>query len=151
VTILMRRTALLLALAMVATMAIAGVAYAATIVGTNGGDWGKMGMVGTPSSDTLYGLNGSDYIIGMRGADEIYGGRGRDELQGDFRSPWGDDYIVGGLGQDAIWGYGGDDRIEAADGQKDWIDCGAGEDMVSVDKGLDFLHPGCEIVNGRRR
>jgi Ca2+-binding RTX toxin-like protein len=81
VTMLTRRTALLLALALVATMAIAGVAYAKTIVGTNGNDINPP-IRGTDNADTLYGLNGNEVILARGGEDEGYGGRGREDIWG---------------------------------------------------------------------
>jgi Ca2+-binding RTX toxin-like protein len=121
--------------------AFASVAYAKTLVGTNGPD----DLEGTNNRDTVYGLSGGDDINGKLGTDDLYGGRGGDEIKGRGH----DDYIVGGLGHDELYGGFGDDRIEAADGLKDDVDCGTGEeDVASVDKGLDNVSD-CEFVNGK--
>jgi Ca2+-binding RTX toxin-like protein len=140
---MMKRTALVLVLAMVATMAIASVAYAKTFVGTNKADT----IFGTSAKDVMYGLNGSDRLGGKGAADQLYGGRGPHHLIGNG----GNDYLNGGRGNDWLVGNGGNDRIEAADGIKDFlIDCGLGEDQVSADEG-DIVADDCEFVNGSRR
>jgi hypothetical protein len=78
-----------------------------------------------------------------RAADDLYGGRGWDDLIGGF----GPDYIVGGQGQDELYSNSGNDRIEAAEGQRDLIDCGPGNfDRASVDE-QDIIDR-CEIVKG---
>jgi hypothetical protein len=61
-----RRTALVLALALVATMAIAGVAFAKTFTGTQGVETIK----GTQQADVMYSLNGSDRLEGRGGPDK---------------------------------------------------------------------------------
>lgn len=59
----------------------------------------------------------------------------------------GDDDIYGEDGGDAIAGGEGDDFIEAKDGARDYISCGSGEDVASVDE-LDAVCADCETVYG---
>jgi Ca2+-binding RTX toxin-like protein len=141
-----RQAVVAVALALLIATALAGVAWAATLVGTAGPDQ----LHGSSEVDTIYGLDGSDSLSGRGAGDELYGGRGRDILLGRF----GPDYIVGGRGEERLYGGpglvggNGNDRIEAADGQHDLIDCGPGEfDRVSVDE-LDVIGR-CEIVTGK--
>jgi Ca2+-binding RTX toxin-like protein len=140
-----RRAGVAVVLALIMATALAGAAWAATLVGTAGPDE----IAGTSKPETIYGLDGRDSLSGRGADDELYGGRGRDILLGRF----GPDYIVGGRGQDRLYGGPGmlcgpgNDRIEAADGQHDLIDCGPGEfDRVSVDD-QDVIGR-CEIVTG---
>jgi Ca2+-binding RTX toxin-like protein len=141
---LVRKAALLMAVALVGTMLLASAAYAKNVVGKNVSD----NILGTAGKDVLYGLSGNDTIDGRAGADDIYGGKGNDNLWGYG----GADYINGGRGNDFIVGKWGNDRIEAADGHvDDLVNCGAGdEDRASVDAGLDTV-VNCEFVTGRRR
>jgi Ca2+-binding RTX toxin-like protein len=67
--------------------------------------------------DRLYGDAGNDVISGGNGPDEIYGGPGNDRLSG-------------GLYPDRLFGGAGDDFINAADGYRDYVDCGPGNDTV---------------------
>src|SRR5215210_5521175 len=90
----MRRTMLLSAIVVPATLLIVGVAYARTIdctggdcTGTNKADT----MNGSPNDDrmlaldgpdTLYGLGGMDALKGKGGADRVDGGEGNDIVRG---------------------------------------------------------------------
>ncbi len=78
---------------------------------------------GTAGKDLLRGTSGDDGITGGKGADEVYGGPGRDVMLGGS----------------------GDDFIEARDGARDFVGCGAGHDVASVDE-KDLVSRGCEIV-----
>lgn len=49
-------------------------------------------------------------------------------------------------GKDKFWGGSGRDLIIAADGEKDIIDCGPGNDEAIVDEGLDKVS-NCEEIN----
>jgi Ca2+-binding RTX toxin-like protein len=132
-----RRAVVAVALALLMATALAGAAWAATLVGTAGDNH----LTGTPEKDEIYGLAGGDAIDGRGKADDLHGGRGIDEILG--RS--GNDYLVGGRGYDELNGHNGNDRIEAADGKIDTIDCGPGDaDRVSIDE-KDFIRS-CEIV-----
>jgi Ca2+-binding RTX toxin-like protein len=132
-----RRAVVAVALALLMVTALAGVAWAATLIG-NAGD---NNLRGTSEKDVIYGMAGGDAIDGRGKADELHGGSGNDEILG--RS--GNDYLVGGRGYDELNAHNGNDRIEAADGKIDTIDCGPGDaDRVSIDE-KDFIRS-CEIV-----
>lgn len=75
----------------------------------------------------------------------MYGGIGNDRIEGYEDA----DYIVGGQGWDYLTGGRHADIIEAADGRRDIIFCGNGEnDRASVDE--EDTVGGCEFVNGER-
>jgi Ca2+-binding RTX toxin-like protein len=62
--------------------------------------------------------------------ESLEGSDGPDVLIGDN----GDNSLMGHLGADVLIGKGNDDFIDAADGQHDkQIDCGSGDDEVSMD------------------
>lgn len=71
----------------------------------------------------LHGSNGADALSGGSGDNEVYGGPGRDLL-------------IGGRGSDFI---------EAKDGESDYVACGAGDDIASVDE-VDLVASDCETV-----
>jgi hypothetical protein len=102
-----------------ALMAIAGVAAAATINGTSGNDV----LTGTSGKDTIQGFAGDDRISGFAGGD----------------------VIVGGPGVDVLAGNRGNDKIDAVDGERDFITCGAGDDDVRADP-IDSVALDCEDV-----
>ena len=56
------------------------------------------------------------------------------------------DSIQGGPGYEQIGGTPGDDQIDARDGGPDTIDCGAGNDTVTVDRSEDGSLCGKERV-----
>ncbi len=85
--------------------------------------------------DKMLGQRGEDRMKGNRGDDAIYGGNGDDEIYGGD----GDDLIQGGYGNDVMFTGFGDDQVNAQDGQKDFITCGSGNDLIYVDAGLDVL------------
>jgi Ca2+-binding RTX toxin-like protein len=89
-------------------------------------------MRGSGMGEVIHGTDGQDHIYGERGGDRIFGGEGADEL-------------YGGPGQDLVFGGSGDDFIEAKDGLRDLVNCGAGYDVVSVDD-EDVISGGCEVV-----
>jgi len=96
-------------------------------------------LTGTARNDTLRGLGGNDLLRGLGGADTLVGGPGNDRLLGGD----GVDRLVGGSGHDRFAGGAGNDRIEARDGERDTVDCGAGRDTVIADK-LDVVGKNCE-------
>ena len=96
---------------------------------------------GTKKNDYLAGGGGNDTIHGSAGNDTIMGGGGDDYLYGDD----GNDVIDGGPGADHIYGGKGSDTIFAADGQRDWIDCGPGVDKATVDA-IDVVK-NCESIS----
>jgi Ca2+-binding RTX toxin-like protein len=84
-----------------------------------------------------------DVLYGHNGPDEIDGGRGRDYLLGRD----GDDRLVGGVGDDELIGFNGDDHLDAADGIKDQVFCGKGDDTAVVDS--EDRPKDCETVKSR--
>jgi Ca2+-binding RTX toxin-like protein len=107
---------------------------------------------GTPGDDRIFGLAGSDTLRGLGGNDLLDGGPGNDRLFGDA----GNDRLVGGAGNDALVGGAGvnvyiagtgNDTIDAVNGRRESITCGAGRDSVRAD-GSDRL-TGCELVRRR--
>lgn len=104
-----RRGYLAASLALIACCALATVAYAATINGTNGDDV----LLGTGSKDTITAKGGDDLVFGNQGNDRIVGGLGHDEL-------------LGGNGADDIDADSGDDHL-----QGDGANCVFGEYPIS--------------------
>lgn len=86
--------------------------------------------------DDVYGGTGDDDISGSEGNDRLYGGAGDDQLLG---GP-GDDYLEGESGLDAMRGGSGNNSIDAADEQRDAVDCGGAlPSLLDFDKGLDAV------------
>ncbi|TEW56154.1 calcium-binding protein [Psychromonas sp. RZ22] len=85
-------------------------------------------VVGSESSDALYGGNGADTIYSHGGNDYIHGGHGNDKIYGGD----GNDMINGGHGKDFIYGGNGNDTIQG-EGGADYIFAGAGNDQVFFD------------------
>jgi hypothetical protein len=80
-------------------------------------------------------------IVGTSHDDKLVGTRRRDHIEGRG----GADRIVGRAGRDVLEGGNGPDRINARDGHQDTIDCGAGHDVVKVDRAEDGVYA-CEQV-----
>jgi hypothetical protein len=104
---------------------------------------------GGDGADTLTAAAGADTVAGGQGDDTLDGGAGNDLIRGDdgndrMGGGAGDDTINGGPGNDAFGGGDGTDTIQSADGYKDAVDCGAGDDGAVVDQ-LDEL-TACERV-----
>jgi Ca2+-binding RTX toxin-like protein len=97
-------------------------------------------IVGTARGNYLAGGGHDDTILGLAGNDTLLGGAGDDLLNGGR----GNDVLTGGSGADRILGGVGSDSIQAADGERDVIDCGAGSDHAVVDA-VDVVH-NCEAV-----
>lgn len=150
----MKRSILVLVLALTATMLIASAALAVTKRCDGGG------CLGTARGDVLYGTPGVDRISGGAGNDVVYGGGEGDELNGGagvdtIRGNPGDDTVYGGPGDDKISGktgsddlYGGygDDNIHGSlDGEPDRFFCGPGTDQAVVDPS-DTVASDCEDV-----
>lgn len=153
---------LLILVAMLAALVLgSGVAFAATIVGTNNADT----RTGTVNRDVMYGLGGNDSLNGRGGNDEVYGGPGNDGVSGGASTTSGQNELYGGSGADTItadlpaafdevYGGSGNDRIYAADGLYDYVDCGLyaspnssapDTDTVYADAGDEIVE--CEIIN----
>lgn len=98
-------------------------------------------IVGTSKADYLAGGGHDDWIEGLGGNDTILGGAGDDKLYGGA----GNDIITGGSGADSVYGGAGSDTINVADGERDHVDCGDGNDRVTVDP-YDIVAKNCEVV-----
>jgi hypothetical protein len=98
-------------------------------------------IVGTARADYLGGSGGNDVIEGRGGNDTLSGGAGNDVVDGGA----GNDVIDGGKGPDRISGDEGSDTIVAADGDKDIVDCGPGNDRVVADD--DDVLKNCESIS----
>ncbi len=98
-------------------------------------------MLGDPGAETLQGSGEENWTSGFGGADTLHGLAGDDLLVGGG----GDDEIFGGPGKDKLLSGTGDDFVEAADGGRDYVDCGAGADTASVDD-VDYVSGSCERV-----
>ena len=98
-------------------------------------------IVGTAKGEYLAGGPNDDVVIGNGGNDTIPGGAGDDRLQGGR----GNDVITGGAGADILLGGPGSDTINAADGERDVVDCGPGADRAIVDS-FDKV-TSCEVVD----
>jgi fimbrial isopeptide formation D2 family protein len=125
-----------------------------TIDGTGAGEK----LVGTAGADRVRGLGGRDVIDGIDGDDQLCGGQGGDYLYGRagaevLRGEDGNDRLYGsrhadtvegGAGHDALISGRGADTILAADGVRDCILTGKGEDSVAADP-VDLVDPkrGC--------
>jgi Ca2+-binding RTX toxin-like protein len=86
----------------------------------NDGESGESDLVG-PDVENVTGGSAGDRLIGGPGANRLDGGPG-------------DDSIVGDAGSDLLLGGAGNDTVDAVDGKKDVLDCGAGRDRASTDK-----------------
>jgi hypothetical protein len=97
-------------------------------------------IVGTRHGEYLAGGGYDDVILGLGGNDTILGGAGDDRIDGGS----GNDVITGGSGADRIFGGAGSDTINAADGERDVVDCGTGRDRVIADSFDKVVN--CEVV-----
>jgi hypothetical protein len=97
------------------------------IIGTSKGEY----LAGGGHDDVIFGLGGNDTLLGGAGDDRIYGGPGND-------------VITGGSGADHLYGGPGSDTVYAADGERDFVDCGPGKDRAVVDA-VDVV-VNCEVV-----
>ena len=107
------------------------------------GDSPEFAMVPAEIEMSIKGGRQIDELYGHKGPDVIDGGRGRDYLLGRD----GDDRLVGGVGDDELIGFEGDDHLDAADGIKDQVFCGKGDDTAVVD--AEDRTKDCETVKSR--
>jgi hypothetical protein len=98
------------------------------IVDTNRGHY----LAGGGHDDTIFGRGGNDTILGGAGDDRLYGGSGND-------------VITAGSGADKVDAGSGSDTVDVADGERDTVDCGAGNDRVIADA-VDVIAKSCEVV-----
>ena len=106
----------------------------------------------SPRSTSLFGAGGRDTISVAEEEDKVSGGGGRDTISGgteedELSGGNGNDTIVGGPDPDLLSGGAGRDTINARDGVRDTVECGAGVDLARVDR-FDVVS-GCEQVNRR--
>jgi Ca2+-binding RTX toxin-like protein len=97
--------------------------------------------LGGRGDDALRGSGLEDRLSGFGGEDGIWGFAGDDGLSGGGD----DDELYGGPGRDALLGGAGDDFMETKDGERDYVDCGPGDDAASVDM-QDRVSNSCETV-----
>jgi hypothetical protein len=97
--------------------------------------------VGGRGDDALRGSDADDRLTGFGGEDGIWGLAGDDGLSGGV----GDDELYGGRGHDTLLGGAGRDFLETKDGERDYVDCGPGEDAASVDM-QDRVSRTCETI-----
>ena len=102
-------------------------------------------LAGDAGRDVIQGGGGADTAAAGAGNDTVAGGPGNDTLGGGA----GADTLRGGSGADRIFGAAGRDTIDAVDGSRDAVNCGAGRDVARVDR-VDRL-AGCEQVTRVRR
>jgi hypothetical protein len=112
---------------------------AATFVGS----LASIGGLGIAWAATIQGTDGADRLRGTRGADAIYGRGGADLLEGLA----GPDLLNGGSGRDTLAGGAGADRLSAhADESADGVRCGSGRDVVTAEL-HDVVAADCEVVS----
>jgi hypothetical protein len=92
---------------------------------------------GASGNDELIGV---ENVVGTQHDDDLRGDGGPNRLDGGAAG----DRLEGRAGPDVLRGGPGNDRIEARDGERDEVDCGAGDDVAVVDE-ADIV-TGCEIV-----
>jgi Ca2+-binding RTX toxin-like protein len=103
-------------------------------------------LVTTDGNDVLNGGDGNDTLYGAGGNDKLNGGKGNDRLF----AGGGNDTLTGGAGVNTYKAGAGNDVVNARNGKKETIDCGAGKkDKATVDK-KDKVR-GCETVKRARR
>jgi Ca2+-binding RTX toxin-like protein len=101
-------------------------------------DSGKDRLFGSDGDDSLFGGSDSDRLTAGQGQDLLAGGRGRDRL---VARGGGRDQLFGEHGRDHLYLRGGgsadggsaNDYVNAANGERDTVNCGAGNDSARVD------------------
>lgn len=110
----------------------------------SGGGGNDLWMRGGAGNDRLSGGADRDNLSGGDGDDSLNGGSGRDVLNGGA----GDDRLSDSAGPNRFSGRSGDDTINAANGERDSVSCGTGDDVAIVDP--DDRVSGCETARVRR-
>jgi hypothetical protein len=119
-------------------------------------------VMGTSGPDTLRGGSAGEVLFGLAGRDRVEGGGGHDCLLGDegndvLRGQPGDDRLTGGAGADTLVGGPGvnaydagpgADLVDARNGKRELVRCGAGRDRAKVDRN-DRVRD-CELVSRPR-
>src|SRR4051794_572641 len=159
------------------------------IVSANGGDddidggSGADGISGGPGEDSVAYTGATGVVVTLDGlandgapgegdnvgsdVEDVFGTDSADKLTGNgaantIDGNGGDDRIVGGDGEDTLFGGDGDDVIDSRDGHRDRVECGAGDDTATIDRGDDVaadceqrakppvtITPGLTIFRGR--
>ena len=125
------------------------------VAGAQAGAGGNDTVDGGTGNDTIYGAGGADKLTGGDGNDKLFGGDGNDSLSGGkgkdrLDGGKGNDKLTGGAQANTYKGGTGNDSINAKNGKRETVDCGAGKkDSASVDKG-DTVR-GCEKVKRASR
>jgi len=102
-----------------------------TLRGDTNGNW----LEGQNGHDVIEGLGGDDRLGGGNGNDSIFGGDGRDTLTGGA----GDDWLDGGEGDDYVFGDFGNDTILLSSQAVEFLDGGAGSDLLLITNGTSLL------------
>jgi hypothetical protein len=125
------------------------------VVGAQAGAGGKDTIDGGAGNDTIYGAGGDDKLTGGDGNDKVFGGAGNDALSGGkgrdaLDGGKGNDKLTGGPDVNKYAGGSGDDTVNAKNGKRETVDCGAGKkDSASVDR-ADKVR-GCEKVKRAKK
>lgn len=127
-----RKTRLLGASLVAAAVLLLVLAAGDALAGTLAGGAGDDALRGSGQDERLAGFGGEDALWGLDGEDVLFGGAGDDEL-------------YGGGERDTLVGGAGDDFVETKDGARDYVECGPGTDVASVDFG-DLVSRSCESV-----
>ena len=101
------------------------------------GDDGADTLEGGSGNDNLAGGTGNDRLLGGSGLDTLDGGEGEDSLMGGA----GDDALYGSLGHDLLLGEGGNDTLTGGRGN-DWLAGGDGDDVFNEDYGRNWIDAG---------
>jgi Ca2+-binding RTX toxin-like protein len=99
----------------------------------------------TGGNDTIHGGGGNDTLYGAGGNDKLFGDAGKDKLFGGG----GSDKLTGGPGVNKYDGGAGNDTVNARNGKKETVNCGAGKKDVAVVDKRDKVK-GCEKVRRRK-
>ena len=126
----MRRAGLVMVVAAALLALTAGVALAAVRYGTGGNDV----LSGTAYADQMYGYGGGDLL--MHGA-------GGEWTPSYTAAPAPTTCIRGLRPRDRQYGGAGNDNVDAADGRRDYVDCGLGRDSLATDS-VDEVRD-CEV------
>ena len=127
-----------------------GDSHADRVIGGGGND----AVNGGARGDFVRGGNGRDLVVGRAGNDRVYGDAGNDRVFGHG----GRDRLIGGRGNDRLFAGGGPNRLNAgpgndvlrvANGRRDKVNCGDGNDRVVGAEAVDLIKANCEVVQFR--
>jgi Ca2+-binding RTX toxin-like protein len=151
------------ALSAAAAVAFCGVAVSAASADVSHAGWPHTDTVAFAGNggQVLVGTNGNDMLLGGPGSDTIYGGAGNDIIWGDqhpvpdnpatqadnlYGGP-GNDWIYTSHGLNHVYAGTGDDHVFAYFGHGT-IDCGPGNDILTLDKSDEhnYTVTNCESI-----